>query len=113
MRDLLAVNGSKPKTEKVSRCTVLLHLAYHRSPANLVEPSSAEVLGYVADMSRADFIRAIEIADKGFREYSTTTTFYERGLQLRKWFELVHKNIDDCMQLLLILLIGSGKDSQS
>jgi succinate-semialdehyde dehydrogenase/glutarate-semialdehyde dehydrogenase len=58
------------------------------------------VLGYVADMSRGDFIRAIEIADKGFRKYSTTTTFHERGVQLRKWFDLVHENIDDCMNLL-------------
>jgi succinate-semialdehyde dehydrogenase/glutarate-semialdehyde dehydrogenase len=90
----------KPKTEKVSRCTVYLQPAYHRNPADLAEPSSAEVLGYVADMSRADFIRAIEIADKGYRKYSTTTTFYERGVQLRKWFDLVHANIDDCMKLL-------------
>jgi succinate-semialdehyde dehydrogenase/glutarate-semialdehyde dehydrogenase len=62
-----------------------------------IEPSSAEVLGQVADLSRDDFIRAIEIADKGYRKYSTSTTFAERGVQLRKWFELVHQNVDDCI----------------
>ena len=63
---------------------------------NHVEPSSAEVLGNVADMSRDDFIRAIKIADKGFRKYSTLTTFAERGAQLRKWFDLIQQNLDDC-----------------
>ena len=47
-------------------------------------------------MSREDFIRAIKIADKGFRKYSTSTTFPERGAQLRKWFDLIHKNLEDC-----------------
>jgi len=61
------------------------------------EPASAEVLGHVADMSREDFVRAIKIADKGFRKYSTSTTFAERGAQLRKWFDLVHENVDDCI----------------
>jgi succinate-semialdehyde dehydrogenase/glutarate-semialdehyde dehydrogenase len=60
------------------------------------EPASAEVLGYVADLGRDDFVRAIEIAHKGYRKYSTTTTFAERGAQLRRWFDLVHENIDDC-----------------
>jgi acyl-CoA reductase-like NAD-dependent aldehyde dehydrogenase len=64
--------------------------------ANL-EPSSAEVLGHVADMSRDDFIKAIKIADKGFRKYSISTTFAERGAQLRKWFELINENVDDCI----------------
>jgi len=61
------------------------------------EPASAEVLGHVADMSRDDFVRAIKIADKGFRMYSTSTTFAERGAHLRKWFDLVHENVDDCI----------------
>ena len=84
-----------PKTEKLSRCTVFPQTT--TISANVEEPSSAEVLGHVADMSRADFVRAIEIADKGFRKYSTSTTFAERGVQLRKWFELVHENLDDCI----------------
>lgn len=78
-----------------------------------VEPSSAEVLGNVADMSRDDFVRAIEIADKGFRRYSTTTTFAERGIQLRKWFELIHKNIEDCILDIKAVLTNSGKNSKS
>lgn len=61
----------------------------------IVEPSTAEVLGHVADMSRDDFVRAIKSADKGFRKYSTSTTFPERGAQLRKWFDLIHENLDD------------------
>jgi acyl-CoA reductase-like NAD-dependent aldehyde dehydrogenase len=48
-------------------------------------------------MSRDDFIKAIKIADKGFRKYSTGTTFAERGAQLRKWFELINENLDDCI----------------
>jgi acyl-CoA reductase-like NAD-dependent aldehyde dehydrogenase len=61
-----------------------------------VEPSTAEVLGQVADLSRDDFQKAIKIADAGFRKYSTSTTFAERGNQLRKWFDLIHENVDDC-----------------
>lgn len=84
--------------------------AYNGFFADFQEPSSTEVLGYVADMSRADFVRAIEIADKGFRKYSTSTTFAERGIQLRKWFDLIQKNIDDCMNPPLIALRRSGED---
>ena len=81
--------------------------------SNLVEPSSAEVLGNVADMSRDDFIRAIKIADKGFRKYSISTTFAERGAQLRKWFDLIQQNLDDCKsQKRVIILTVSGKNSQ-
>jgi hypothetical protein len=61
-----------------------------------IEPSSAEVLGQVADLSRDDFQKAIKIADAGFRKYSTSTTFAERGVQLRKWYDLVLENVDDC-----------------
>jgi len=100
-----------PKTEKLSRCTVFTRTTI--ISANFQEPSSTEVLGHVADMSRADFVRAIEIADKGFRKYSTSTTFAERGIQLRKWFDLVHANLDDCIKYFPIVLTGSGKDSES
>lgn len=67
--------------------------------ADVAEPSSAEILGMVANMSREEFVHAIEIADRGYRKYSTTTTFPERGAQLRKWFELVHENLEDCTLL--------------
>lgn len=81
-----------PKTEKLSLYTVwfLVFDSY------TTEPSSAEVLGQVADLSRDDFIKAIKIADKGFRKYSTSTTFAERGAHLRKWFDLIHANLEDC-----------------
>jgi acyl-CoA reductase-like NAD-dependent aldehyde dehydrogenase len=75
------------------------------------EPSSAEVLGQVADLSRDDFIKAIKIADKGFRKYSTSTTFAERGVQLRKWNDLILANVDDCTIPSLVSGInGSGQD---
>jgi acyl-CoA reductase-like NAD-dependent aldehyde dehydrogenase len=67
-----------------------------RSGSNITEPSSAEVLGQVADLSRDDFIKAIKIADKGYRKYSTSTTFPQRGAHLRKWFDLIHENSEDC-----------------
>jgi acyl-CoA reductase-like NAD-dependent aldehyde dehydrogenase len=60
------------------------------------EPSSTDVLGHVADFSREDFTRAIKIADKGFRKYSTTTSFPERGAQLRRWYDLIIENLEDC-----------------
>lgn len=77
---------------------------YGRTPLRVrcsdgLEPSTAEVLGNMAHMSRDDFIRAIEIADKGFRKYSTSTTYADRGTLLRKWFDLIHENLDDCFGL--------------
>lgn len=77
----------------------------------MYEPSSAEVLGQVADLSRDDFIKAIKIADKGFRKYSTSTTFAERGVQLRKWNDLILANVDDCtIPCGSLGLTGSGQD---
>jgi acyl-CoA reductase-like NAD-dependent aldehyde dehydrogenase len=79
--------------------------------SNCLEPSSAEVLGNVADMSRDDFIRAIRIADNGFRKYSVSTTYAERGFQLRKWFDLIHENLEDCGgSFSKTTLIGSGEN---
>jgi hypothetical protein len=92
---ILEGSGFLPKMEKFSRCMVCSLMVYYCS--DNVEPSSAEVLGNVADMSRDDFIRAINIADKGYRKYFTSTTFAERGTQLRKWFDLVHENLEDCI----------------
>ena len=78
--------------EKLSQYTVWFLV----SDSYTIEPSSAEVLGQVADLSRDDFIKAIKIADKGYRKYSTSTTFAERGAHLRKWFDLIHANLEDC-----------------
>lgn len=62
-------------------------------------------------MSRDDFIRAIQIAETGFRKYSVSTTFAERGVQLRKWFDLIHENLEDCgASLSETTLIISGED---
>jgi len=50
----------------------------------------------MADFSREDFKRAIEIADKGYRKYYKSTSFPERGAQLRRWFDLINENLEDC-----------------
>jgi acyl-CoA reductase-like NAD-dependent aldehyde dehydrogenase len=84
------VNGSTQRKARPFPSTVIICAILAK-----LEPSSAEIRGYMADFSREDFEKAIAIADKGFREYSTSTTFPERGAQLRRWFDLIHENIED------------------
>ncbi|KAK1472332.1 hypothetical protein CTAM01_16396 [Colletotrichum tamarilloi] len=70
------------------------------------EPSSATVLQECANLSRQDFIDAIESAKKGSAKFHESTTAKERGALLRKWFDLVIANADD---LALILSLENGK----
>ncbi|KAK9459575.1 aldehyde dehydrogenase domain-containing protein [Lipomyces oligophaga] len=70
------------------------------------EPSTGQVLGPVADLTRADFVKAIESADKGYRKYSTTTTAHERSALLRKWYDLIIANKED---IGTILVLENGK----
>jgi succinate-semialdehyde dehydrogenase/glutarate-semialdehyde dehydrogenase len=60
------------------------------------EPATEAVLGNVPNFSRADFRVAIEDAQKGFIEYSENTLATQRGALLRKWYDLVMTNVDDC-----------------
>ncbi|KAF7563313.1 hypothetical protein G7046_g810 [Stylonectria norvegica] len=70
------------------------------------EPSSGEVLRECADLGLEDFVAAIDSADAGFREFSTSTTAKERGAMLRKWYELILENLED---LAIILSLENGK----
>ncbi|KAK6227419.1 hypothetical protein QIS74_00974 [Colletotrichum tabaci] len=70
------------------------------------EPSSATVLQECANLSRQDFVDAIESAKKGSANFHESTTAKERGALLRKWYDLVIANADD---LALILSLENGK----
>lgn len=70
------------------------------------EPSSGDVLGTVADVTREDFVTAITSADKGYRSYSTSTTAHERSALLRKWFDLIILHKED---IATILVLENGK----
>ncbi|KAK9311496.1 Aldehyde/histidinol dehydrogenase [Lipomyces starkeyi] len=70
------------------------------------EPSTGEILGDVANMSRSDFVTGIRSADIGFRRYSTSTTAHERSALLKKWYDLIIANKDD---IATILVLENGK----
>ncbi|KAK7204569.1 Aldehyde/histidinol dehydrogenase [Myxozyma melibiosi] len=70
------------------------------------EPSTGQVLGSVANMTRDDFVTAIKSADKGYRAYSTSTTAHERSALLRKWYDLIMQNKED---IATILVLENGK----
>lgn len=59
------------------------------------EPSTGDVLASCADMSLADFQEAIDSAHEGYSKFFTSTTAKERGLILRRWFDLIIKNSED------------------
>lgn len=60
------------------------------------EPSSGQVLRECSDFDVDDFLAAIDSAEAGFRQYSTSTTAKERGLLLRRWYEKIVHNVEDC-----------------
>lgn len=60
------------------------------------EPSTGEVLGQCADLALPDFKEAIDAAEDGFFKFNKTTTAKQRGIMLRKWFDLIIENADDC-----------------
>ncbi|RGP78262.1 succinate-semialdehyde dehydrogenase nadp + [Fusarium longipes] len=72
----------------------------------VIEPSSGEELSRCADLGLPDFVEAIDVAHKGYKEFSTSTTAKERGILLRKWNDLIISNVDD---LALILSLENGK----
>lgn len=59
------------------------------------EPSTGRVLLECSDFGQQDFIRAIEVADKGYEKFSSTTTAKERGSMLRRWNDLILSNAED------------------
>ncbi|KAK9427707.1 Aldehyde/histidinol dehydrogenase [Lipomyces doorenjongii] len=78
----------------------------NRKTFPVYEPSTGEVLGDVASMSRLDFVTGIKSAEVGFREYSSTTTAHERAALLKKWYDLIIANKDD---IATILVLENGK----
>ena len=79
-------------------------------PANgktfaVTNPARGDVIANVADMSRADARRAIEVADKARHEWAARTG-KERAAVMRKWYDLMVANADD---LAAILTAEMGK----
>ena len=66
------------------------------------EPSSGDVLLECSDFALEDFIEAIDSAEHGFREFYSSTTAKERGALLRKWYELILENVEDCEYKVLV-----------
>jgi succinate-semialdehyde dehydrogenase/glutarate-semialdehyde dehydrogenase len=60
------------------------------------DPSNGEIFLHCADMTRADFIEAIQVANEGYQKFHTSTTAKQRGSLLRKWHDLVVANKNDC-----------------
>jgi succinate-semialdehyde dehydrogenase/glutarate-semialdehyde dehydrogenase len=63
---------------------------------DVFEPSTATVLGKVANCALEDFQAAIKSADAAQTQFWESTTGTSRGALLRKWFDLVIANKDDC-----------------
>ncbi|KAF2169434.1 hypothetical protein M409DRAFT_20653 [Zasmidium cellare ATCC 36951] len=70
------------------------------------EPSTATVLGTVADCEVEDFRRAIEVAHGSQSRYFEETTAAQRGAFLRRWYDAIMANLDD---LGVILSLENGK----
>lgn len=60
------------------------------------EPSSGNILQQCSDFGRQDFVDAIDVADQGYRNFWSSTTAKERGGLLRRWYEQILENVDDC-----------------
>ena len=71
----------------------------------VTNPARGDVIANVADMSREDARRAIEVADKARHEWAARTG-KERAAVMRKWFDLMVANADD---LAAILTAEMGK----
>ena len=71
----------------------------------VTNPARGDVIANVADMTRANAKRAIEVADKARHEWAARTG-KERAAVMRKWFDLMVENADD---LAAILTAEMGK----
>jgi succinate-semialdehyde dehydrogenase / glutarate-semialdehyde dehydrogenase len=71
----------------------------------VINPARGDVIANVADMSRDDARRAIEVADKTRHEWAARTG-KERAAVMRKWYDLMVANADD---LAAILTAEMGK----
>lgn len=62
----------------------------------VIEPSTGDVLRHCSDFGHAEFVEAIDCAEQGFRQFSSSTTAKERAAMLRRWYELMMENLEDC-----------------
>ena len=88
-------NGSRRRRHSQSLVSHVLRLLSVCVTDRRQEPSSAEVLGHVADCDLEDFQQAITDADKAQHVFFETTTAAQRGSLLRKWNDLILANKKD------------------
>ncbi len=72
---------------------------------DVTNPARGDVIAKVADMSREQVAKTIEVAEKAQKEWASWTG-KERSAVLRKWFDLMMENADD---LATILTAEQGK----
>lgn len=73
---------------------------------DVIEPSSGNVLGQCADLGLDDCLEAIESAEHGFRTFSKSTTAKERRAILRRWYDLIMQNFEDCKSFIISTIVG-------
>lgn len=69
--------------------------AANNATFDVFEPSSGEVLGSVANLGHADFVRAIDAAYEGYQEFSLKTTAKDRADMLLRWHQVIEENKED------------------
>lgn len=62
----------------------------------VIEPASATLLAHCADLSEPDIVAAIDAADEGYVKFYESTTAKERGILLKKLYQLIMDNAEDC-----------------
>lgn len=72
---------------------------------DLLNPADGSLVGKIADCSARETEQAIKAAAKAFESWRTQTA-KQRGILLRKWYDLIIQNADD---LALIMTIEEGK----
>lgn len=72
-----------------------LSLRRQKTNHHIPEPSTATVLGRVANCALEDFQTAIKSAEVAQTKFWESTTGNSRGALLKKWYELVMANKDD------------------
>jgi len=72
---------------------------------DVYNPARGDVIAKVADLSRADVAKAIEVAYKAQKEWAKLTGKARANI-MRKWFDLMMANQDD---LAIIMTAEQGK----
>ncbi|KAH6967993.1 Aldehyde/histidinol dehydrogenase, partial [Fusarium avenaceum] len=100
------IAGLKDKSLFIQEAFIDGKWAARDNKFDVFEPSTATVLGQVANCTLEDFQTAIRSADAAQTSYFDTTTGASRGALLRKWHNLVIANQED---LAKILSLENGK----